>query len=531
MSIIDSIFERFGFISQRQFQQRVSEAVKFELDQKLPRFLGETADAYRNMMPDPWLFMTQADLYRVSPILGTAIDILSGDIGTAKFNVKRMRGEDLIDIPNHPYELLLRNPNPADSGLEFAQFKAANYKLNGNAVIWLNRADQFDVPDEMWPIPFHMIKPIPDKKMYISHYEYYPGNGKTPLRLERWEIVHYKTYNPNNRFVGMSPIESLLITILGDQGMRKTNTRNYNEYGGAPPSILAFKDFVPDPAWNEIQAKVAQQAKRNEMMMLRGAGDGVSWMSRALNNKDNEFIQNLQQNMTDVFNRMCPGLLAMLSENATEANALAARATYAEKTLWPLMEVFAQKDTTDILPAYGIKLVGIYDDPRVVDRKLKLEEQTAYERTHTLKEVRKEYYQDDPLGDERDDLFVSQIKVGSGQSEPPSAPPVAPVVPANAPPTQADNGAQNMDDAMKAALDELAKYERKALKRVGRAVDFTSHLLPKDVANAIQTRLPDCASADAVRALFLQARRKVQPIQFMSGADVLEGIRLALGKG
>ena len=33
---------------------------------------------------------------------------------------------------------------------------------------------------------------------------------------------------------------------------------------------------------------------RNEMMMLRGVGEGVTWMSRALSSRDAEFIENLE---------------------------------------------------------------------------------------------------------------------------------------------------------------------------------------------------------------------------------------------
>ena len=185
----------------------------------------------------------------------------------------------------------------------------------------------------------------------FSHYDYFAGNGKAQMRLETWEIFHLKTYNPNNRFIGLSPLESLAVTLRGDLEMRETTTNNYAEYGGAPQSILTFKEFVADPAWKDVKAEIRSAAKRNEMMMLRGVGDGVSWLQRALSNKDMDFVAGLKQNLTDVFNRMCPGLLSMLSENATEANALAARATYSEKTQWPLREVIAQKGTSDILPA------------------------------------------------------------------------------------------------------------------------------------------------------------------------------------
>jgi phage portal protein BeeE len=514
MNFFDRVLNPFGYVSQKQFDHRLSEAVKSEIDKKLPKFLGETADAQKWAMPDPAIFANQADMYRLSPILGTAVSILGSDIGTAKVNVKRMVGEELRDIPNHDYETLLRNPNPADSGLELMQYTVSNYLLNGNAVRWLNKADKDAVPEEIWTIPYSMITPIPDSRMYVDHYDYFPGNGKKAIPLETWEIVHYKAYNPNNRFVGLSPLESLAVTLQGDLAMRRTNTVNYAEYGGAPQSILAFKEYVNEPAWSDIKAEKRQAAKRNEMMMLRGVGDGVTWMQRALSNKDMDFVAGLRQNLTDVFNRMCPGLIAMLSENATEANALAARATYAEKTQWPMMEVIAQKDTSDVLPAYGRKLIMVFDDPRVVDKKLKLEEQTAYERTHTLKEVRKEYYQDDPIGDERDDLLPSQIKGTIGVDVPP--PPVPPgQVPPVQPPTQAPP-AENMPpemQAQKAMNEDLARWQRLAIRKNGKAVTFDSDVIPVPIQRKINRELFACKSEADIKRVFANIRHVEQPAQ------------------
>ncbi len=220
-----------------------------------------------------------------------------------------------------------------------------------------------------------------------------------------------------------------------------------------------------------------------------------------MSSKDADFINGLRQNLTDVFNRMCPGLIAMLSENATEANALAARATYAEKTEWPMMEVLAQKDTSDILPAYGRNLICIYDDPRVVDKKLKLEEQTAFERSHTIAEVRKEYYQDDPIGDERDELFPAQVTAQVGKPEQPATeqPPAE-----EAPVNTAD------DTVMKA---ELLKWKRYALRTFGKAAfgKFENAILPAALMDNVYASLAGCKTAGDVADVFEDAMNKEQP--------------------
>jgi len=429
---------------------------------------------------------------------------------------------------------LLRNPNPLDSGMEFMRDTVINYKLNGNSVWWLNRKSWRDKVDELWTIPFSQIQPIPDGRLYLSHYEYYPGHGKTPMRFETWEIFHLKAYNPNNKFVGLSPLESLVTTLLGDLGMRKTVTRTFTDYGGSPQSILAFKDFVNDEAWGKIKTEKQQAAQRNEMMMLRGVGDGVTWLSRAVSNKDADFVEILKRNMLDVFNRMCPGLVAMLDPNSTEATALAARATYAEKTLWPILETIAQKMTMDILPAYGLKLTGQFDDPRVVDRKIELDELVAYERTHTIGEVRTRQG-DEPLGDERDDLFVSQINPQSGgvQEAPPS-----PFTQQRQNDMQGDmqdevqeenedtddTGAE--DVTTKAAIEDLAKWRKMALRgKIEKAKAFKSVVIPSLMMKDIAMKLESITDNDVIAALFdakiesLKPKPKINPVLLIKSME------------
>jgi hypothetical protein len=270
------------------------------------------------------------------------------------------------------------------------------------------------------------------------------------------------------------------------------------------------------------------------MMMLRGVGDGVTWMARAMSSKDMEFIATLQHNMTDVFNRMCPGLLAMLSENATEANALAARATYSEKTLWKTLEVIAQKVTSNILPAYGRKLIGIFDDPRVVDRKLELDEQTAFERSHTIEEVRQEYYQDDPIGDERDQLFVSQINAQSGGVQKPPPAPKPPALPGTNPqqvPSDqmpiTDNGAEAL--AAKAAIDDLMRWKKMAIRgKVEKMTTFKSTVIPAAMQRDISVKLQILTEKGDIVALFDRKIESFQPKPKADPAVILQGIQAGI---
>ncbi len=64
------------------------------------------------------------------------------------FSVKRRVGEELRDLPNHPFEQLLSRPNPLDSQFELLEATFAYRRLCRNAYWWLNQEDPDAPPDE-----------------------------------------------------------------------------------------------------------------------------------------------------------------------------------------------------------------------------------------------------------------------------------------------------------------------------------------------------------------------------------------------
>jgi hypothetical protein len=49
---------------------------------------------------------------------------------------------------------------------------------------------------------------------------------------------------------------------------------------------------------------------------------------------------------------------------------------------------------------------------------------------------------------------------------------------------------------------EMQRYQRKALKKIGQAVEFESDIIPLEILHSIKTSLPDCKSENDVKSLF-----------------------------
>jgi len=400
-----NIFERAAWTAGRM-KLMYQKAVYGEL----PHWLSQTADIERSHVPNLATQQNQANLYTKLSWVSIAVQHVSRQAAGTTLNVKQMVGEETEDIQNHPFEMLLRRPNPAQSRVEFLETFFSYYKLTGNSYVWLGKVNEDAPPIEMWTIPSYRIRPVTDGQLYIKEYMYDPGDGKEEP-IEPWRIFHMKTFNPNDRFVGLSPIEALAKVAVGDLSMQDWNTNFFGENNAKMPGILAFADSIDDPIWDKMQKDIKDQqggTKRN-LMMLRNTGQGgVNWVATAMSQSDMQFLDGRQFNKEEIFAMFAPGLSSWLDINSTEANSKTGRDSFYELGVWPMHTALAEKITNDILPSYGDNLMCEFDDVRPVDRELKLREQEGFERTHTIEETRKEWYGDDPLGDERDQQIALQ---------------------------------------------------------------------------------------------------------------------------
>jgi phage portal protein BeeE len=520
-----------GLTTRKEMQALIEDAIKAEQVKYSP-WLLQTADAEKYNMPDPSIYGNQADLYRTLSWITSAVGITADTVSIVPLSVMSAVGEDEPEaINNHPFELLLRHPNDEDSRSEFIYGSSAFWDLNGNCYWWLNKANEKATPDEMWIIPPHMIRAIPDGRMYLKGYLYYPGNG-AEIFLQPWEICHFRRFNPFSRFTGLSAIESIALVAQGDLGMQNWNTTLFKENNARLPGIITFANMIEKGEWDKIKADTREAAKNRSLMMLRGVGQGdVKWLQNAVSQKDMEFLAGRAFNKSEIYGVLAPGLEAMTDPSATEANANAGERTFMAKKIWPMLVRMAEKIGNSILPAYGKNLIAEFEDVRISDRQLELQEMTEYAKSHTVKELRTKYYQDKPLGDERDDLFVTQVNAQTGKPEPEPAPVVvAPPQPEAKPETiQGEEPLEEVDEAeaennaLKADLD---KWKRKALKHIGQCVPFESEVIPLDILSDISAKLPVCKTDTDVRALFVRRATKAHPIS--EAVMVMKGIEAAL---
>ena len=470
-----------------------------------PDWALATADAERWSMPDYGLADNQAKTYQAISWVNTAIQVVGNMVALQPFQVMKLEGERRVSIANHELELLLEKPNPMMSRYELLFATVAYRKICGTAYWWLNRANETAKPDEIWIIPTHRIKPIPDGRMYIRGYEYDPGDGKLQ-ELPPWQIISFRNWHPRNEFVGLSDIECLAVVVEGDQKMSKWNTNFFAEDNAKFPGILTFEQRLSDTEWERVQKEFreAHGGGRRNLRMLRGVGSGgIEWIQTNISQKDMEFLEGRNFNREEIFGVMAPGLASMLAINVTEANSLTGKKTLIDMAVWPALVQIAGKINSTLLPLYEGNLIGEFEDLRVVDRAMQLQEEDQYAKVHTIDEIRDKFYQGDPIGDERGKMLLAEVGPNIGAR---GLPLVDQRTNEEEPGENQEREEENTDrreQIAKARHEELARWRRYAGKRSGtKAAQFNPEHLPEDVAAVIKARLQAATGTEEVSAAF-----------------------------
>lgn len=490
--------------------------------QQYPKWYLAYARNMANNYPDLTTGERLAELYKKLSWVATAIDIVSIVAAMAGKSVKKITGEEEEDVPNHDFERLLLDPNPIASGRSFIRSVVADYKLHGKAFIWINLVN--NKPVELWRIPPTMMNPQSSGSLGIEYFVYDYGAGK--MSIPAAEVVYWKDYDPNNLIDPSSNLTSVSLTSNNDLMMQSWNNNVYKG-NGRLPGVMTFADMIPDPLWDQIGDDINEAASKQNILRLRGTGSGaVNWIQTSTAPKDMEFYTGRDNNRAEIWSRIAPGLTSTLSENATEANSRTGKATLIDLCVYPLIQMLYETMTQQIIwPYYGTEFIIEPDDIRVTDRVLDLAEISEYSKTATVNEVRTKRWKLDELKDERGTMLVAEAQTYKTEKPETSAPVIAPdkkqpdkALPAETSNAQVEVDAQQEQAAQKmrdphSIILELEKWERKAIKNIGKQFEFDCYSTPVDLVKSIKTDLIGCANPAAVKSVFVKARDEIGEYQ------------------
>ena len=451
----------------------------------------ESLAIHNSFSSSPQADAGSASVYEQSPWVYIAINRIAEAGALAPLKVYRLTGEERVGIDNHPLEQLLANPNPLTSRFELFEQTLGSLELHGNAY-WYLAGDAQGRPREIWVLRPDRMTVVPDRQTVVRGYLYAIDGQMIPL--DALEVVHFRRWHPGNDYYGLSPISAARAAVLSDKHMADWNRNTFGQDKGVPAGIVNIQEFISDTDFERIKREWRNSygGAARKTAFLRGGS--IEWQNMGLSHTDLDFLGGRRAQRDEILNIF--GIpVALVSENATEANAKVAERLFIERALWPKLVRIAQKITGELLPFYGADLVAEYDDIRPTDTEARLAEiRTAYPLL-SINELRARYFQLPPV---------------AWGGKPASGQPTAPIPPGHA---DTEPAAAEIDPAAKSALDELAQWERFALNRLDKPEQtrpFQVTDIPDELAFEVSAGLLFAGDREAVKCVFAGARAGLQ---------------------
>jgi HK97 family phage portal protein len=185
--------------------------------------------------------------YKKNVIIFRCINEIARAISSVKIEVHNEEGP----IDNHQALSILSKPNPQESWSQFISHAFSDFMISGNMFI-LGNSDSGRFT-EMWVLSPLLVDVVggnsglPDRFIYAKGTQQervLPVNQVTGFS----QIFHMKTYNPEDNFIGLSPLHSVSLSAdVHNNGLAWNAALLEN--GARPSGIVTFeKDMEPDAA-------------------------------------------------------------------------------------------------------------------------------------------------------------------------------------------------------------------------------------------------------------------------------------------
>lgn len=257
---------------------------------------------------------------------------------SAEFMILSRDGMSRID--NHPLLDLLGKFGTANDNqdtFEFFEAHFINFLIAGN-VYWLWDGPKGGMPEQVFHLEPEKVRIVAGSGRTVARYEYWHQGQITPYLPS--QITHFKTYNPYNRYYGLSALQVLYLTTVSDNSMLKWNFDFFDDELGLPSGIVVVPEDTTDKELERFRAEfTAQHGAGRRVAFLRAEAGKAVFLEGVLKHRDYDFEKGRTLNRKSVYE----GLdlhLGIMSENSTEANAIVAERRYAETArFWHLRTI------------------------------------------------------------------------------------------------------------------------------------------------------------------------------------------------
>jgi len=335
--------------------------------------------------------LTKARGLNPKPLSQKTKDFMRGQMSVQPSSsvMRKLQGNlnDIVEIENHPFLNLIEDVNDQMEGVAFREGFYSDLQIFGRNFTLLVR-DGSKQPTSMWRLLPQVMKIVPGKDEFISHYEY--GSGAEMARYEPEDIFWVHQYDPSDPYGGVGPLEAWIQTIDSQFG-NAAFIENMYRRGGSPDYVLMAKGGM-----SEAQKRSFRGEFRRLFGRMVNRQDTVAILSgeaelKPLQRSPKELQTVEQEQFTVDALAMAFGVPKSLltTDDVNLANAREGSVTHALTTILPMLRRFEDAVNQRLLPMWSDRLFLMHDNPVREDRDIRIRERPSQLRAgYTVNEIR-----------------------------------------------------------------------------------------------------------------------------------------------
>ncbi len=328
---------------------------------------------------------------QIYSLFGIALRIATG-MGEVKWRLYRgSERSERSQISEHPILKLLDFANEFQTGQEIIELTSIHMDLAGRAYWYLPR-NGLGVPGEVWVLPPHLMKPIPDEMNFIKGYIYTHGNEQIPFATN--EIIRFPMPDPINPYGGVGYAQAAAVELDSESYAGKWN-RNFFYNSARADAVLETEGRLNDEQYEQLRSQWKGQhqglSRAHKVAILEG---GLTYKQIQVSQKDMDFPNLRRQTRENLlFTFGMPLSVMGISENVNRANAEAGDYTFARWLIKPRLTRIKNKLNEQLLPMFPQAKNGELDFdevvPETIEQKKSLAESGVKAGYMTINEGRK----------------------------------------------------------------------------------------------------------------------------------------------
>lgn len=312
--------------------------------------------------------------------------------GESAFLVKERIGEELRDIKNHEFEVLMQRPNALMTRDFLLTFTVFWYYLKGEAYLFISTiAPGYGEPEEIWPLPANAMRPLPNtlRKHRMSgkpciDYEYTVNGQKFLMPGEN--IIHIRNPNPFDYWSGLSFATAMLQFLRIDYEQGKFTEEYYGKDNGIPTAIIALPAAMDQNSFETAKEQIREEFGQKRRSAIIRAGDfTVQMLNQDFRQAD--FVNMRKFNRDSLWQIL--GIPEGINSGSMSGDSrLAAEIAFIRNTVQPLLDRIAAEFAANVAPYYGPKITIVAPSIVPQDRAMKMQEYTVYSPDRLINENR-----------------------------------------------------------------------------------------------------------------------------------------------